>query len=48
MATVFTGKQERARLSSLTSVLTNDRIIADAGAYSDVLLARPSCWRDRK
>ncbi len=41
MATLFTDKQERARLSSLTSVLTNDRIIADSGAYSDFLLARP-------
>lgn len=41
VATLFTDKQERARLSGLTSVLTNDRIIADAGAYSDFLLARP-------
>ncbi|MGD0377906.1 MAG: dienelactone hydrolase family protein [Streptosporangiaceae bacterium] len=41
MATLFTDQQERARLSRLTSVLTNDRIIADAGAYSDFLLARP-------
>jgi carboxymethylenebutenolidase len=41
MATVFTDTQERARLSRLTSVLTNDRIIADAGAYSGFLLARP-------
>ena len=40
-ATVFTDKQERARLSSLASVLTNDRILADAGAYADFLLARP-------
>jgi carboxymethylenebutenolidase len=37
VATVFTGKQERARLSRLTSVLTNDRIIADSGACSDFL-----------
>ena len=41
MATLFTDKQERARLASLTSVLTNDRIIADSGAYSGFLLARP-------
>ncbi len=41
VATVFTDKQERARLSSLASVLTNDRIIADSGAYADFLLARP-------
>jgi carboxymethylenebutenolidase len=40
VATLFTDKQERARLSSLTSVLTNDRIIADSGAYSGFLLAR--------
>jgi len=38
---VFTDEQERARLFSLISVLTNDRIIADSGAYSDFLLARP-------
>jgi carboxymethylenebutenolidase len=41
VATLFTDKQERARLSSLMSVLTNDRIIADSGAYSGFLLARP-------
>src|SRR6266567_952685 len=41
VATVFTDEQERARLSSLTSVLTKDRIIADSAAYSDFLLARP-------
>lgn len=41
VATLFTDKQERARMSSLTSVLTNDRIIADSDAYSGFLLARP-------
>ncbi len=41
VATLFTDKQERARMSSLTSLLTNDRIIADSGAYSGFLLARP-------
>jgi carboxymethylenebutenolidase len=41
VATVFTDKHERARLSSLASMLTNDRVIADSGAYSDFLLARP-------
>jgi carboxymethylenebutenolidase len=41
VATLFTDKQERARLFSLTGVLTNERIIADAGAYSGFLLARP-------
>jgi carboxymethylenebutenolidase len=44
VATLFTDKQERARLTGLTSVLTNDRIIADSGAYSDFLLARPEVW----
>jgi carboxymethylenebutenolidase len=41
VATIFTDSQERARMGRLTSVLTNDRIIADAGAYADFLLARP-------
>ena len=41
VATLFTDKQERARLSGLTSVLTNDHIMADAGAYAHFLLARP-------
>ena len=41
VATLFTDSRERARLSGLTRVLTNDRIIADADAYADFLLARP-------
>ena len=41
IATLFTDKQERARMSSLASLLTNDRIIADSGAYAAFLLARP-------
>ena len=41
VATLFTDKEERARLFTLTSVLTNDRIIADSGAYTDFLTARP-------
>jgi carboxymethylenebutenolidase len=41
VATLFTDQHERARLATLTSVLTNDRITADAGAYADFLLARP-------
>ncbi len=41
VATLFTDKDERARLGTLTSVLTNDRVIADARAYADFLLARP-------
>jgi carboxymethylenebutenolidase len=40
VATLFTDQQERARLSGLTSALTNDRIIADSDAYADFLLAR--------
>jgi carboxymethylenebutenolidase len=41
LSTVFTDEQERARLSTLTGALTPDRIIADADAYSEFLLARP-------
>ncbi|HVB45735.1 MAG TPA: dienelactone hydrolase family protein [Streptosporangiaceae bacterium] len=41
MATVFSHEQERARLFGLMGVLTNDRIIADSGAYAEFLLARP-------
>lgn len=41
VATLFTSDQERARLGDLTRVLTNDRVIADSGAYADFLLARP-------
>ncbi len=41
VATLFSDQNERARLSTLAGVLTNDRVIADAGAYADFLLARP-------
>lgn len=41
VATLFTDQQERARMSTLTGALTNDRIIADAGDYASFLLARP-------
>ena len=41
VATLFTDERERARLSGITSVFTNDRIIADSAAYADFLLARP-------
>jgi carboxymethylenebutenolidase len=41
VATLFTDPAERARMSGLVSPLTNDAIIADAGAYADFLLARP-------
>jgi carboxymethylenebutenolidase len=39
--TLFTDARERARMGTLTGVLSNDRIIADAGAYASFLLARP-------
>lgn len=41
VATLFTDPRERGRMSGLVRVLTNDRVIADAGAYADFLLARP-------
>jgi carboxymethylenebutenolidase len=41
VATVFTDPAERARMSGLARPLTNDAIIADAGAYAGFLLARP-------
>src|SRR6476620_6172753 len=41
VATVFTDEQERARMSGLARALTNDRVVADSGAYADFLLARP-------
>jgi len=41
VATLFTDEQERARLGSLAGVLTNDKVIADSGAYASFLLARP-------
>jgi carboxymethylenebutenolidase len=41
IATVFTDPQERNRLFGMVRTLTNDRVIADAEAYADFLLARP-------
>ena len=41
VATLFTDPAERARLGGLTGVLTNDRIVADAAALADFLVARP-------
>src|SRR6266567_3288869 len=41
VATLFTDPAERARMSGLVRPLTNDAIIADAGAYAEFLLARP-------
>jgi carboxymethylenebutenolidase len=40
-ATAFTDQKERGRLFGLMSGLTNGRVIADADAYADFLLARP-------
>jgi carboxymethylenebutenolidase len=39
--TAFSDEKERGRLFGLMSGLTNDRVIADADAYADFLLARP-------
>ncbi len=41
IATVFTDPAERTRLFGLIRALTNDRVVADAGAYADFLLDRP-------
>jgi carboxymethylenebutenolidase len=41
MKTVFSDANERRRLGGFMSSLTNDRIIGDADAYADFLLARP-------
>lgn len=40
LRTVFGDPDERARLGELMSSLTNDRLISDATAYLDFLLAR--------
>jgi carboxymethylenebutenolidase len=39
--TLFTDEQERARMFRIVRSLTTDRVIADARAYADFLLARP-------
>jgi carboxymethylenebutenolidase len=41
VATLFSDKKERKRMQRLVAALTNEAIIADAGAYGDFLLARP-------
>ena len=41
VATAFTDERERAMMSGLASALTNERVVADAGAYTEFLLARP-------
>ncbi len=40
-ATAFSDENERARMFGYMGSLTNERIIADAGAYADFLLSRP-------
>ena len=47
ITTVFTDKDERARLGALMGSLTNDLIIADARAYAEFLLARPEVGGER-
>lgn len=39
--TAFTDSGERERLFALAGTLSNERVIADAAAYADFLLARP-------
>lgn len=41
MDTAFTDEKERTRLFAIMGTLSNERIIADAGAYADFLLTRP-------
>ena len=41
VTTLFADQQERARVMALVRVLSNDRVIADSGAYAEFLLARP-------
>ena len=41
VATMFTDESERGRLFGLIGSLTNEKIIADARAYAEFLLARP-------
>jgi carboxymethylenebutenolidase len=41
ISTVFTDKAERARLGEVAGQLTQDRVVADSGAYIDFLLERP-------
>ncbi|HET9894437.1 MAG TPA: dienelactone hydrolase family protein [Streptosporangiaceae bacterium] len=41
IATMFSDEAERARLFRLMGSLTNDKVVADAAAFADFLLARP-------
>jgi carboxymethylenebutenolidase len=44
--TAFSDEAERGRLFGLMSSLTKDRVVADATAYADFLLARPEVRGD--
>lgn len=46
MATVFSDQDQRNRLMEMVGSLTNDRIIADAGAFLDFLATRPEVSGD--
>ena len=46
MATLFTDPRERARMTGLVSALTNDAIIADAGAQARHWDALGRLYRD--
>jgi carboxymethylenebutenolidase len=41
LRTAFSDEKERNRLFGLAHTLTNERVVADADAYADFLLARP-------
>lgn len=41
LKTAFSDEKERARVFGIMGRLTNERVIADAGAYTDFLLSRP-------
>lgn len=46
MATVFSDPDQRKRLGEMVGSLTNDRIVADAGAFLDFLAGRPEVAGD--
>ncbi|MCW2716820.1 MAG: carboxymethylenebutenolidase [Pseudonocardiales bacterium] len=41
MATVFSDQEQRTRLMGMVGSLTNEKIVADAGAFLDFLAERP-------
>ncbi|HEY4018859.1 MAG TPA: dienelactone hydrolase family protein [Pseudonocardiaceae bacterium] len=47
ITTVFTDPDERARMGNLMGALSNEAIIADAGAYAEFLLDRPEVSGER-